>query len=135
MATPRDSEPVLFRGCYFAATGASTAEQAFSAGLLRGARGRLFAEHLATDWTAEAEADDRHYRRLAIGVGLGGGFLTLLAWVYIIVVTQNSWWWLGLLAVILVLDRRPRPTRPLVIDASIRRPIRLNRCLARRSGT
>jgi len=27
--------------------------------------------------------------------------LTLLAWVYIIVVTQNSWWWLGLLAVIL----------------------------------
>ena len=35
--------------------------------------GGVFAEHLATDWTAEAEADDRHYRRLALGVGLVGG--------------------------------------------------------------
>ena len=100
-ATPRDSEPVLFRGCYFVADGPSPGEQAFAAGLLRGARGRVFAEHQATEWTAQAEADDRHYRRLALGVGLGGGLLTLMAWLYIIVVTQNSWWWLGLLAVVL----------------------------------
>jgi hypothetical protein len=101
LATPRESEPVLFRGCYFVASGPAPGEQAFSAGLLRGTRARFFAEHLATMWTEEAEADDRHYRRLALGVGLGGGLLTLLAWVYIIVVTGNPWWWLGLVAVIL----------------------------------
>jgi type VI secretion system protein ImpL len=101
LTTPRESEPVLFRGCYFVATGPDAEAQAFSSGLLRGARGRLFAEQMATEWTAEAIADDRRYRRLALGVALGGGTLTLLAWVYIIVVTQNPWWWLGLGAVLL----------------------------------
>jgi type VI protein secretion system component VasK len=95
LATPRESEPVAFRGCYFVACGAATTEQAFSAGLLRGARGRLFAEHAATEWTAQAEADDRHYRRLALGVGLVGGASTLLAWLYLIIVTGNPWWWVG----------------------------------------
>jgi type VI protein secretion system component VasK len=95
LATPRESEPVAYRGCYFVATGAAAAEQAFSAGLLRGARGRLFAEHASTEWTAQAEADDRRYRRLALAVGLGGGAFTLLAWLYIIVVTGNPWWWIG----------------------------------------
>jgi type VI secretion system protein ImpL len=101
LTTPRESEPVLFRGCYFAATGANPEQQAFLGGLLRGAQARIFAEHVATDWTAEALADDRRYQRLALAVGLGGGTLTLLAWVYIIVVTQNPWWWLGLGAVVL----------------------------------
>jgi hypothetical protein len=99
--TPRDSEPILFRGCYFVASGRSPGDQAFSAGLLRGSRGRFFAEHSTTEWTAQAEAEDRHYRRLALGVGLGGGSLMVLAWVYILVVAQSSWWGLGLVAVIL----------------------------------
>jgi type VI secretion system protein ImpL len=101
LMTPRESEPVPFRGCYFVATGSAAEEQAFAAGLLRGARGRLFAEHMATNWSTEAIEDDRRYRRLALGVGLGGGALTLLAWLYIIVQTQNPWWWLGLGAVFL----------------------------------
>jgi type VI secretion system protein ImpL len=101
LTTPRESEPVLFRGCYFAATGADPDQQAFLGGLLRGARARIFAEHLATEWTAEALADDRRYQRLALCVGLGAGTLMLLAWLYIIVVTQNPWWWLGLGAVVL----------------------------------
>jgi type VI protein secretion system component VasK len=96
LATPRDSEPILFRGTYFVASGAGQGDRGFAPGLLRGSRGRVFAEHVTTEWTAEAEADDRYYRRLAMGVGLGGAALTLMAWVYIIVVTQNSWWWLGL---------------------------------------
>jgi type VI secretion system protein ImpL len=96
----RDAEPVLFRGCYFTATGAKPNEQAFSTGLLRGPRGRVVADHNATEWTRRAEEDDRYYRRLALGVGLGGGLLTLLAWVYIILVTQNPWWWAGLIAVV-----------------------------------
>jgi type VI secretion system protein ImpL len=100
LTTPRESDPVLFRGCYFVATGSPPDHQAFAAGLLRGARGRVFAEYLATEWTADAQANDRYYRRLALGVGLGSGALTLLAWLYIIVETQNHWWWLGLGAVI-----------------------------------
>jgi type VI secretion system protein ImpL len=101
LTTPRESEPVPFRGCYFVATGPGAEEQAFSAGLLKGSRSRLFAEQMATQWSAEAVEDDRHYRRLALGVGLAGGALTLLAWLYIIVLTQNRWWWLGLGAVCL----------------------------------
>jgi type VI secretion system protein ImpL len=101
LTTPRDSEPVLFRGCYFAATGSTPDQQAFLVGLLRGVRARIFAEHLATEWTGEALADDRRYQRLALVVGLGAGAMTLLAWLYIIVVTQNPWWWLGLGAVVL----------------------------------
>ena len=80
-STHRESEPVLFRGCYFLATGAEPHEQAFSAGLFRSPRGRIFADHLVTQWTEEAERDDRHYRRIARGIGLAGAPLTLLVWV------------------------------------------------------
>ena len=50
----------------------------------RGPRGRVWADHVATDWTPEAEADDRRYRRLAIGVGLVGALLALGTWFAII---------------------------------------------------
>jgi type VI protein secretion system component VasK len=99
-STHRGADPIRFRGCYFTATGASPNLQAFSAGLLRGPRGRVVADHRATEWTQQAEDDDRYYLRLALGVGLGGGSLTLLAWVYIIIVTQNPWWWVGPIAAI-----------------------------------
>jgi type VI secretion system protein ImpL len=94
-STHRESEPILFRGCYFVGTGPGPNESAFSAGLLRGARGRIFADHLAAEWTAGARENDRHYRRLALAVGVVGGLLTLLAWVYILVVTQSPFWWIG----------------------------------------
>jgi type VI secretion system protein ImpL len=98
-ATHRESEPVVFRGCYFVGTGSGPNEQAFSAGLLRGARGRIFADHRATEWTRQAREDDHHDRRIALGVGLAGGLLTLLAWIYILVKTAESplWWawWAG----------------------------------------
>jgi type VI secretion system protein ImpL len=99
-STHREADPVLFRGCYFTATGVNPNHQAFSAGLLRGPRGRVVADHRATEWTRQAVDDDHYYCRLALGVGLGGGLLTLLAWVFIITVTQNPWWWTGLIAVI-----------------------------------
>ena len=35
-STMHVTDPVLFRGCYFIATGAEPAEQSFSAGLFRG---------------------------------------------------------------------------------------------------
>jgi type VI secretion system protein ImpL len=95
-STHREAEPVMFRGCYFAATGTGTDEQAFSAGLLRGPRGRIFAEHAATRWTAQAEEDDRYYRRLALAVGLVGGALASLAWAYILTVAPRPLAWIGL---------------------------------------
>jgi type VI secretion system protein ImpL len=99
-STHREADPVLFRGSYFTATGVKPNHQAFSAGLLRGPRGRVVADHRTTEWTRQAVDDDRYYLRLALGVGLGGGLLTLLAWVYIIVVTENPWWWAGLIALV-----------------------------------
>ncbi len=95
LATQREAEPPLLRGCYFTATGENPGEQAFSAGLLRGPRGRVLADHVATRWTLGAETDDRHYRRLALGVGVAGGLLALLAWIFIVVQTGNPWWWAG----------------------------------------
>jgi type VI secretion system protein ImpL len=93
-STHRESEPVLFRGCYFVGTGSGPNDQAFSAGLLRGARGRIFADHLVTEWTQQARDDDRYYRHVALGVGLVGGLLTLLAWVAILMnVAGSPWWW------------------------------------------
>ncbi|MHC5542737.1 type VI secretion protein IcmF/TssM N-terminal domain-containing protein, partial [Singulisphaera rosea] len=95
-------EPVLFRGCYFLATGESSREQAFTAGLLRGPRGRIFADHSFTQWTQQAEDDDRFFRRIALAVGLVGGFLVLMGWVAIIVASTSAWWWIGPFALGLV---------------------------------
>jgi type VI secretion system protein ImpL len=99
-STHQDVEPVLFQGCYFAATGALPVQQAFSAGLLRGLRSRVIAGHQATQWAAEALEEDRRYRRIALGVALCGGLMMLIAWLYIINETQNPLWWLGLVAVL-----------------------------------
>lgn len=94
-STHRETEPNLFRGCYFMATGAKPAEQAFAAGLLRGARGRILAEHPATFWTQEAVADDRRYRRTALAVGLVGGMALLIWWADILDQVRDSpQWWL-----------------------------------------
>jgi type VI protein secretion system component VasK len=98
-STHREAEPHLVRGCYFLATGARPHEQAFAAGLLRGARARVFAEHRGTLWSRDAIADDRRYKRTAFGVGLAGALLTLSAWAYI--VTLHPLWWIGLIAIVL----------------------------------
>lgn len=98
LSTHRESQPVLFRGCYFMATGDGRAEQAFTAGLLRGARSRILADQVATTWTIEAEREDRRYARIALGICLVGGLLILLAWFSIAM--RTSLGWLGLLAVV-----------------------------------
>ncbi len=99
-STHQDAESVLLHGCYFAATGPVPAQQAFSAGLLRGPRSRVIAGHQATRWGAEALEEDRRYRRIALGVALCGGLMSLIAWLYIISETHSSIWWLGLVAVV-----------------------------------
>ena len=121
LATHRDSEPALFRGLYLAATGVGLDDQAFSAGLFRGPRGRVVADHVTTTWTAQAEADDRRYRRLAAWVAVVGGLLTFGTWSFIVLrVAQEPAWWLApvvqaiVWAVVIarILRRPPRPASP-----------------------
>lgn len=83
-STHRESEPVLFRGCYFVADGNGRQERAFAAGLLRGSRSRIVADHVAADWTEEAARADRRYGLAALGVGLVGGLPCLAVWLFII---------------------------------------------------
>jgi len=90
-STLRGTEPVLFRGCYFVACGASPNEQAFAAGLVRGVRGRIISEHRLTEWTTEAEVEDRHFKRVALAVGIVGVLLALVAWYYIATLTPLGW--------------------------------------------
>jgi 1,4-dihydroxy-2-naphthoate octaprenyltransferase len=69
--------------------------------LFRGPRSRVIAGHLATRWGIEALDEDRRYRRIALGVALAGGLMALVAWLYIIRETQNPFWWIGLVALII----------------------------------
>lgn len=101
-STHRETEPVLFRGCYFLASGADTREQAFSAGLLRGPRGRILADHSVTQWTRQAREDDRFYRRTALVVGLVGAGLALLTWSSILIMSSGPLRWAGPVVVVLV---------------------------------
>jgi type VI secretion system protein ImpL len=100
ISTHPTAEPVLFRGCYFAATGASADERAFASALLGCPHGRFQAEDRATCWTAQAADDDRGYRRVALAVGSIGALLSLLGWVSILLLSHNPWWSLGLFALL-----------------------------------
>jgi len=82
-STHRENEPVLLRGCYVMASGDRRADRAFAAGLFRGAQSRIVADHVATSWNDDAAREDRYYRRLALAVGLVGGGLALVTWLYI----------------------------------------------------
>jgi type VI secretion system protein ImpL len=111
LATHRGGEPVLFRGCYFVATGQGRDERAFAAGLLRGARGRILADHAATAWSEQARLDDRRHVRAAVAVGAVVGTICVLLWAGIIL--RAGWWGVGgLLAMTatwaVVLFRLPR---------------------------
>jgi hypothetical protein len=64
-----DNAPLLFSGCYFAATGAQPERQAFVSGVLS----KLREEQEDLEWTAEAlEADARRSRIAMIGWGIAG---------------------------------------------------------------
>ncbi len=83
LSTHQGTTPVLFRGCYFVANGARREDRAFSAGLLRGARSRIVADSLASDWSEEAVQSDRRYFRGAMGIGVVGLLGCLYVWSFI----------------------------------------------------
>ncbi len=98
-STHREAQTVPLRGCYGVAYGDRPDRQAFASGLIRGARSRIVADSITTDWAEEAFDDDQTYRRAALAVGVVGGLLSLLAWAYILG-NHNPFWWLAFLAVL-----------------------------------
>ena len=100
-STHRETEPVLFRGCYFTGDGARAARAGLRRRPLPRPRGRIFAEHLATHGPRRPWRDDRYYRRIALGVGLGGRRPHAAGLVVHHRVTESPWWWAGLVAVVI----------------------------------
>lgn len=98
-STHRGAEPVPLRGLYAVASGSRPGEQAFAAGLLRGAFSRIPADTITTDWAGEAYNDDRTYQRAAWAVGVVGGLLALATWVYVLR-EHGGLWWVAFLGVI-----------------------------------
>ena len=79
-----DEDPILFGGCYLAATGAdSHREQAFVAGVFR----RLADEENFVSWTTQARTEEDAYLRWALFGQMGAGalFLAVAAvWLYLL---------------------------------------------------
>jgi hypothetical protein len=69
-----EREPLLFSGCYFAATGATSDEQAFIQSVFH--KVQKLDRELA--WTRKARAADRFYQRLAWGGFAVSGLLALV---------------------------------------------------------
>ena len=84
-STHREAEPVIFRGCYFMATGNDRADRAFSSGLIRGPKSRIIAEATETAWAAEAIQEEKHYGKLALAIAMTFGLPCLLIWLTFII--------------------------------------------------
>jgi len=85
-ADPDVAEPLLFSGCYFAATGASDGCQAF----IKGVFDKLPDQQEELDWTEAAYEEDERYQkltRLVLGVD------TLL--ILVLATLAAGKWWLG----------------------------------------
>lgn len=93
-STHPERERNLFRGCYFAATGEGPGQSAFAAGLFRGGRSRILADHICTGWSADARDSDDRLARFSWGLLAAGGLLCAVAWLAIARLTP--WGYLGL---------------------------------------
>jgi hypothetical protein len=77
----QQAEPLLFGGCYFAATGETEYHQAF----LKGAFDKLPEQQEEVEWTGEAIGEDRRYLHLAysaiaVDAVLVLGLAAMIAW-------------------------------------------------------
>ncbi|MEW4568326.1 type VI secretion protein IcmF/TssM N-terminal domain-containing protein [Tautonia sp. JC769] len=122
LSTHEQSEPVLFRGCYFVSNGVEDHQRAFSTGLVAGRSGRLLVDHELTSWSKEAERQDARYRSIAIALAIVTALAGLPFWYFGIITrldaTHRSWiGWTGLAGllsawiIVLGLRRLRRPTR------------------------
>ncbi|WP_152051605.1 type VI secretion protein IcmF/TssM N-terminal domain-containing protein [Tautonia marina] len=123
LSTHEQSEPVLFRGCYFVSNGVEDHQRAFAMGLVAGRNGRLLVDHALTTWSREAERLNARYRAIALGLAVGAAVVALPFWYFGIIIrlaaTDQSWiGWTGLAGLVLIWIivlsvqrlRRPRAT-------------------------
>jgi hypothetical protein len=87
-----DLEPVLIQGCYFLGTGPSPQERAFAAGLIRDRDQGIFSDQRHAAWSNDARTGDGYYKRWAIAIGLIGGSLCALVWLYLLREVATPWW-------------------------------------------
>lgn len=83
-STHAHAEPILVRGCYFAACGPDPDRQAFTAGLVNGKASKLIADSIYTTWSKTADAIDHRYRRTALVLALAAAAITLPLWYFAI---------------------------------------------------
>lgn len=81
----RGSEPLLFGGCYFAATGETEDRQAFVKAVLE----KLSEQQEELQWTGEAYREDQRYQ-LAARLALGGDTVLLVVLAAIMI---HKWFW------------------------------------------
>jgi hypothetical protein len=104
-STHARAEPILVRGCYFAACGPEPESHAFVAGLIKGEASKMIADAPLTSWSSGADVIDRRYRWTALALGLTTAAIALPIWVIGVIghlrhasEKQNHDWqlWVGL---------------------------------------
>ncbi|HEU5115048.1 MAG TPA: hypothetical protein VFT74_00075, partial [Isosphaeraceae bacterium] len=101
------SDPILFRGCYFAAISPEPESRAFVAGLLRSPRGRLLADNLLATWAKDANKNDRLYRRASWALAVLTALFCLPIWYFGVIgrlqeVGMQAVGWIGLFGLVAV---------------------------------
>jgi hypothetical protein len=79
-STHAQAEPILVRGCYFVVCEPEPEARAFAAGLINGKASRMIADAVHTSWSRGADAIDRRYRLVALGLALATAMITLPIW-------------------------------------------------------
>jgi hypothetical protein len=108
-STHARAEPILARGCYFAACGPEPESHAFVAGLIKGESSKMVADARHTRWSLGADLVDRRYRMAALGLGLATAATAVPIWYYAIIPRLASpgvgrpWLgWLGLIFLVVM---------------------------------
>ena len=79
-STHARAEPIMVRGCYFAACGPNPESNAFVAGLIKGEASKMVADAPHTEWSRGADVVDRRYRLASLGLGLATAAIALPIW-------------------------------------------------------
>ena len=98
------AEPILVRGCYFAACGPEPDNHAFVPGLIKGNGSKMIDDTRFTSWSRGADVIDHRYRLASLGIGLATAAIAVPIWFTEIIprlerrgVDHPFWGWIGLM--------------------------------------